>query len=948
MTGTSDPRTRLSAATGLPLLLSLLAASATLTACGGGGGGGSGSQARFVTADPRGMTTGGQNSALAAGAPAPGAASAQAEGDVARTIEEGDLYRVAGDTLYLLNTFRGLTIVDLSTVTVLGRLPLVGYPHEMYVKGGRALVFVSGADGNASLVDVSVANPAAPSETTRVALGGPFRASRLVGDTLCAVTEGEVRLFDVSGALAPAGAATLPNPAAFVTATDTLLAVAGWSDWSGTPLTFVDISNPAGPPVVRGTIDVPGWVADEKKLSLAGTVLRIVSHDWADEMLSRLTTIDASDPDAPSVLAVLPIVKGEQLFATRFTDDAAYVVTFEQVDPLWVIDLSNPAAPAIAGSVTVPGWSTHLVPTGDGRLVGLGVEPSTWSMVVSLFDVTNPALPVLSDRLDFGWGWSYAFKDEKALGVFASGGLVLVPVGGDSNGIAVIDLGASTLTLRGVVSMDGQAQRGFPHPRGIVGISTEQVVVANPTTLAAVGSATIAENVVDACRLPDGDLLELVAKSGGGKLGQVALPMVPERLYPFGFQVAVVGWDDLGRACYVVDFGGAAPVLSSRFDLGGSWFLLGDPGWGMMRPDVWGGGGYASSDAVLTDDGHLCVHGLPVVPTGPWMGGWEGNDKGMGGGMGIWMGGMTGGGGSGSGVPGMMGGANAPGFAPPAPGDLSPTGPLDGFVVVDVANSTLDAPIEVADEFVTGFVADDGGDLVYTAGDGAPFDGQGRPQMRHDLVRVHVADRATTTAVNVPGYVVSAAGDNVYTADETWTEGWAWQTSVLAISIGPTPDNSVTVLDRLVLPDGAYDLRAAGATLFFTKTTWAQGPPVLAPDPVVTADPAVPNMGWANPGYLEPWLPTTAIGTVRLGSTLALGPSVDGGEHWLSLVLPEDGSVLLLSDGVSIERWDFSGASASLLWSKDVGSGPVSVRPDPATPGSYFLALGYAGLDTAP
>lgn len=928
-------------------------AAAAVAACGGGGGGGNdgGTPARFLTADPRGMTTGGQNAALDGGETAPGAPAADASSQVSRQIEEADLYRVDGDTLYVLNTFRGLTVVDLASVTIVGRLPLPGFPHEMYVRGTRAFAFVSGADGMTDLVEVSVANPAAPSETARFPLGGAYRASRLVGDTLCAVTDGQVRLYDLVGAVTLLGAVALPDSAGFVAASDSLVAVSGWSDWAGTPVTLVDISDPAGPPVLGGTITLSGWVSDEQKMSIAGTVLRVFTHDWWNGLQSSLYTIDASDPAAPAILATLPIVKGEQMFATRFDDDAAYLVTFEQVDPLWVIDLSNPAAPTVAGSVVVPGWSTHLVPTGDGRLVALGIDTAWWSMVVSLFDVTNPALPALADRLDFGWASSYAFQDLKALGVYPAEGKVLIPLQGEWNGIAVIDLLPSSLSLRGIVEMEGMPQRGLPHPRGIVGISTEEVVVADPTSLAVVGRATIAENVVDACRLPDGELLELVAKSGGGKLGDVSLPLVPERLYPHDFQVAVIGWDDLGRAAYVVDFLGASPVVSQRFDLGGSWFILGDPGWGMMRPDVWGGGGYASSDAVLTDDGHLCVHGLPLVPTGPWMGGWDGRDMGMGWGMWIDEGGMDAGGGMG--IRGTVGGADAPGFAPPEPGnDMFPTfsGPLDGFVVIDVANSTLEPPIEVEDAYVTGFVADDGGDLVYTVGDGAPFDGSGRPRMRHDLVRVHLADRTTTTAVNVPGYVVSAAGDNVYTAEETWTEGWSWETSILAISIGAAPDNTATVLDRLTLPEGAYDLRAAGATLFFTRTTWAPGPEPLPPDPLVgTGGTLDPNMAWASPDNVwDPGLPTTTLGTVRLASTLSLGPSLSDDTHWVSLLLPEDGSALVLVDGVTVERWSFAGATAVRIWSSEVGSWPLVARPDPANPGSYFLALGYAGLATAP
>ena len=104
--------------------------------------------------------------------------------------------------------------------------------------------------------------------------------------------------------------------------------------------------------------------------------------------------------------------------------------------------------------------------------------------------------------------------------------------------------------------------------------------------------------------------------------------------------------------------------------------------------------------------------------------------------------------------------------------------------------------------------------------------------MSHDLVRVHLATREATTPVVVPGAIVSAAGDLVFTAEGLWDDGWTWRTSIVALSVDAA---TATPLDRRALPDGAYDLRAAGATLHYVATTpWDGGgggvpPPMILP-----------------------------------------------------------------------------------------------------------------------
>ena len=77
----------------------------------------------------------------------------------------------------------------------------------------------------------------------------------------------------------------------------------------------------------------------------------------------------------------------ERIYSARFMGDKAYLVTFRQTDPFFVLDLSNPAEPRVAGELKIPGYSSYLHMYDENHVIGLGMENNT--VKLSLFDVTN-------------------------------------------------------------------------------------------------------------------------------------------------------------------------------------------------------------------------------------------------------------------------------------------------------------------------------------------------------------------------------------------------------------------------------------------------------------------------------------------------------------------------------------------------------------------------------
>ncbi|WP_438314702.1 beta-propeller domain-containing protein [Sporosarcina sp. FA9] len=124
------------------------------------------------------------------------------------------------------------------------------------------------------------------------------------------------------------------------------------------------------------------------------------------------------------------LAKGERIYSARFMGDKAYMVTFRETDPLFVIDVANPTAPKVLGELKIPGFSNYLHPLDENHLIGFGYETvaeknpqggepiiTTKGMKISLFDVTDFANPKEKDTEIIGESQTYSpiQYDHKAL-----------------------------------------------------------------------------------------------------------------------------------------------------------------------------------------------------------------------------------------------------------------------------------------------------------------------------------------------------------------------------------------------------------------------------------------------------------------------------------------------------------------------------------------------------
>ncbi len=219
--------------------------------------------------------------------------------------------------------------------------------------------------------------------------------------------------------------------------------VSGDSSTPSTAIDAFDLSDPSAPGYA-GSAVVPGTLIGQYALSEYDGDLRVATTigmpnpapgegtDPTTPSDNRVTVLGASDGALVPVGSVDGLGEGEKIYAVRFEGPLAYVVTFNQTDPLYVVDLSNPADPQLAGQLPLTGYSSFLEPLGNGLLLGVGqtvnANLQNDGLQVSLFDVSDPSNPTLVSEDDLPYAISSAEQDPHALLYWAQTETVVMPV----------------------------------------------------------------------------------------------------------------------------------------------------------------------------------------------------------------------------------------------------------------------------------------------------------------------------------------------------------------------------------------------------------------------------------------------------------------------------------------------------------------------------------------
>ncbi|MGB5504021.1 MAG: beta-propeller domain-containing protein [Polyangiales bacterium] len=220
----------------------------------------------------------------------------------------------------------------------------------------------------------------------------------------------------------------------------------------------------------QGSGFVQGIVNDQFSIDERDGIIRIATtgRTWP----SRDTGVTAPDiripPTTENLVSTLrlkgdllelagstpPLAEGESIESARFIGDFAYLVTFLRVDPLFVIDLSNPENPKVLGELKIPGFSEYMHPLGDNHLLTIGrdVDEQTQrdnGIALQIFDVSDSMNPILAHKENVGQGYSEANQNPKAFNFYAEKNLLAFPFVSHEGKFS------STLELYDVSATDG-------------------------------------------------------------------------------------------------------------------------------------------------------------------------------------------------------------------------------------------------------------------------------------------------------------------------------------------------------------------------------------------------------------------------------------------------------------------------------------------------------------
>jgi hypothetical protein len=291
----------------------------------------------------------------------------------------------------------------------------------------------------------------------------------------------------------------------------------------------------------RASGETPGYVLGQFALSEYKGVLRVASTSspvwWPGAPREETQSYVSTLSQAGNVLLPLGRVgglgQGERITGVRFIDDAGFVVTFRQTDPLYTVDLSKPNDPTVAGELKLLGFSAYLHPVADGLLLGVGQDATPegrqLGTQLSLFDVSDLAKPErLRQARVGGASSSEAEYDHHAFLYWGPEKLAVLPVSiydGRSNpfnGAIGFRVGRSKIEEVGRISHD-QGEQYAPGIRRSVVVG-ERLFTISDAGAEASGLSSLNEQAWVPFPVPQG--------SGGGSAGSDGGAPAPNQSSP--------------------------------------------------------------------------------------------------------------------------------------------------------------------------------------------------------------------------------------------------------------------------------------------------------------------------------------------------------------------------------------------------------------------------------
>ena len=400
-------------------------------------------------------------------------------------VDEADIVKTDGKYIYYVTNSREVVILSAENgktkkLSTIGSSGIENYISDIYLKGDKLItvgtIYKDDSDESSSgIVVYDISDRSKPEVLYDFSQTGSILSSRMVGDYVYLVTNDYV--FKGGRPVPMCGSAEnlksldandiccVPDPrtssyivlsAVDISSGDqgrsATKAVFGaseqiycndhnlyctsmeWPDDSNTYYTRIVRASLNGLKVkVDATTKVRGYVDSQFSMDERDGYFRIAAtSERAGIDVNNLYVLDSKLKEAGKVTG---FARNESIKAVRFIGDKAYVITYEAIDPLFIIDLSDPASPRIEGEVKIDGFSTLLIPVSNDRLLGIGHATGDngyggeydSGLKLALFDISDPSEPKVLDSKEFKDMSSIAQYDHHALMVNSEAGYFAIP-----------------------------------------------------------------------------------------------------------------------------------------------------------------------------------------------------------------------------------------------------------------------------------------------------------------------------------------------------------------------------------------------------------------------------------------------------------------------------------------------------------------------------------------
>ena len=403
-------------------------------------------------------------------------------------VDEADIVKTDGKYIYFVNDKAEVVILSVdngktSVLSTIGTGEFENYIEDIYLKGDTLVTvgtaYLDGSDeGCSAVATYDISDRTSPKSVNLFRQSGFISSSRMIGDYVYLVTTDYVyrnRILPqctISGELTDIPATSIkcvPHPVnkAYVVLSSINIVSGDSSDTKSTAVfgasdtiycndhhlyTAVtewqyDEGNGSGDlytRIIRASIDGPD-VDFDATARVRGSVYGQFAMNEKDDHFFIATTSQRAGMDVNNLFVLNDkfeevgtlsgFARNESIRAVRFIGDKVYVITYEAIDPLFVIDISDPESPQIDGEVKIDGFSTLLVPVSEDKLLGIGYATGdngyggeyANGLKLALFDVSEPSSPEVIDSQEFEDMESPAQNTHLALTVNTKEGWYAIP-----------------------------------------------------------------------------------------------------------------------------------------------------------------------------------------------------------------------------------------------------------------------------------------------------------------------------------------------------------------------------------------------------------------------------------------------------------------------------------------------------------------------------------------